>query len=287
MKEAVTVEGGVRALVSNQIINEPVVALSGGGLFHDATMFFSTVIQLVPDDAPLNGPGNLQYTKDHIIQLVKLQLLAQEGSQRDLLARSTHAWLDTLDGAFEPGSTENQAMWTSLGSTILASYMGTGDTTLLARFIPKVDTSSSRTWRTAQAHLNLERGDTAGARVMLDTRYHGRDSLELSGDPGSVRLFAWADLMARMGDFEQAMDAYAQFDSIPPAAWPGLHVRSWAERGALFQELGDRDAAIEMYQKFIGAWENGDETVQPLVDRARAAVAALRGELGEEERGRR
>ncbi len=93
--------------------------------------------------------------------------------------------------------------------------------------------------------------------------------------------------MARMGDFEHAMDAYAQFDSIPPAAWPGLHVRSWAERGALYQELDDREGAIDMYQKFIGAWENGDETVQPLVDRARAAVAALQGELGEEERGRR
>ena len=103
-----------------------------------------------------------------------------------------------------------------------------------------------------------------------------------------MRLFAWANLMARMGDLEQAMDAYAQFDTDRrPGSWPGLHVRSWAERGALYQELGDREGAIEMYQKFIAAWENGDETVQPLVDRARAAVAALRGELGEEERGRR
>jgi len=284
MKQAITLEGGIRNLVSNQIVNQPIVALSGGALFDDATTFFSTVIQMVPEGAPINGPGNREYTRDHIMQLLKLQLLAQEGGQRDLLARSTHAWLDTLDNAFEPGSTEHQEMWTSMGSTILASYMGTGDTTLLARFIPRADTSSSRTWRTALAHLNLERGDTAAARAILNAQYHNRDALELSGDAGSVRQFAWADLMARLGDFDQSMNAYARYDTIPPTAWPGLHVRSWAERGALYQELGDREQAIEMYQKFIAAWESGDESVQSLVDRARAAVAALQGELAEEER---
>jgi serine/threonine-protein kinase len=287
MTQAIEFEGGVRDLVSNQIINEPIVALGGGGMFHDATAFFSTVIQLIPDDAPVNGPGGQQYTKDHIVQLVTLQLLTQEGSQTELLARSAHAWLDTLDGALEPGSTQRQARWNSMGSTILASYMVTGDTTVLTRFISQVDTASSRTWRTALAQLTLERGDTAAARGMLDSQFHNRDSTELSGAAGAVRLFAWAGLMARLGDFEPAVDAYARFDSTPPAQWPGLHVRSWAERATLYQELGELELAIEMYQRFIVAWANGDETVQPLVDRARAAVAALQGELAEEERGRR
>jgi tetratricopeptide (TPR) repeat protein len=286
MQEAISVAGGVRALVSNQVIYEPIVALGGGGKFADATEFFSTVIQLIPDEAPIDGPGNLEYTKSQIVQLLTLQLLTQEGSQTDLLARSTHAWLDTLDGAFASGSPEHQRMLTVLGSTVLASYVATGDTTVLARFISQADTVASRTWRNALAHLTLERNDTAGARALLDSLFHSRDAIELRGDAGAVRLFAWAGLMARLGDLEPAVAAYARFDSVPPTQLPGLHVRSWAERAALYQELGERELAIEMYERFIAAWENGDDTVQPLVDRARAAVAALRGELAEEERGR-
>jgi serine/threonine protein kinase/tetratricopeptide (TPR) repeat protein len=286
MRQAIAAAGGVRALVSNQLIEQPLVVLSGGAKFEDATEFFNTVIQLVPDDAPVTGPGNLEYTKEHILQVLRLQLLTQAGSPRDLLARSTQAWLDTLDNAFEVGSPEHQQMWDGLGSTILASYVGTRDTTVLARFLARVDTSSSRTWRTVEAHLALERGDTAAARRHVNTYYHNRDSLELRGDHGAARLYAWADLMARMGDLGAAVEAYAQFDSREPGAWPGLHVRSWAERGALYQELGDREHAIEMYRKFIAAWENGDEWVQPLVARARAAVTALEGELAEQgERG--
>jgi hypothetical protein len=55
-------------------------------------------------------------------------------------------------------------------------------------------------------------------------------------------------------------------------------VRAWAELGALYQQLGEGDRAIEMYERFIAAWENGDAEVQPLVDRARAEVATLRGQ---------
>ncbi len=43
-------------------------------------------------------------------------------------------------------------------------------------------------------------------------------------------------------------------------------------------ERRERRKAIEMYQKFIDALEDGDETVQPMVERARRALAALRGE---------
>jgi tetratricopeptide (TPR) repeat protein len=113
--------------------------------------------------------------------------------------------------------------------------------------------------------------------------------LEIGGsDAGLVRLFVWASLLARLGEIDEAVDAYALFDTdVMPANWPGLHVRSWAERGALYQETGDRESAIQMYERFIAAWDGGDDIVQPLVDRARAAVAALRGELADEERGRR
>ena len=58
-------------------------------------------------------------------------------------------------------------------------------------------------------------------------------------------------------------------------------IRTWAERAVLYQQLGETDRAIAMYEKFIAAWADGDAEVQPLVERARAAVAALKGEVRE------
>jgi len=51
--------------------------------------------------------------------------------------------------------------------------------------------------------------------------------------------------------------------------------------------LGQTDKAIEMYEKFIEAWQDGDQHVQPSVERARRAVRVLRGEveIGETEMG--
>ena len=52
----------------------------------------------------------------------------------------------------------------------------------------------------------------------------------------------------------------------------------------LYQQLGDTTNAIALYEKFIAAWEDGDAFVQPLVNRARAVVAALRNEAAPPER---
>ena len=51
-----------------------------------------------------------------------------------------------------------------------------------------------------------------------------------------------------------------------------------ALRGALYQAMGDRSRAIEFYEKFISAWERADTALQSLVDRAREAVASLKGD---------
>ena len=129
------------------------------------------------------------------------------------------------------------------------------------------------------AHLILERGDTAAALNRYDQNFVQRDSTELVGEFGCARLFAWADLQARVGNAKASVDAYALFDTeASRIKCPALHVRSWAERGALYQQLGDSAKAIENYDRFIRAWANADAILQPQVDRARKAVAALRGE---------
>ena len=95
-----------------------------------------------------------------------------------------------------------------------------------------------------------------------------------------MRSFAWADLLVHLGEPAEAIEIYSRLDSTSARlAIPMLQVRSWAERGALYQQLGERDKAIEMYQLFIAAWSDGDDIVQPQVQRARDAVAALEGRV--------
>jgi tetratricopeptide (TPR) repeat protein len=82
----------------------------------------------------------------------------------------------------------------------------------------------------------------------------------------------------QLGELEAAAEAYELFDELESIGGEAVLVRSWAELAALYQQLGEGDRAIEAYERFIAAWENGDEVVQPTVDRARAEVARLRGE---------
>lgn len=130
------------------------------------------------------------------------------------------------------------------------------------------------------AHLAFARGDTTTARARITAHFERRDELELRNQPGSVRLVAWADLMARLGQPERATQALEIFetDEVGDNPWGPMHVRSWAERGALYQALGDTDRALEMYERFIEAWQDGGTIVQPQVQRAREALAALHGE---------
>lgn len=129
------------------------------------------------------------------------------------------------------------------------------------------------------AHVALERGDSAAARARVDAHFRNRDVTELRGGPGAVRLFGWADLLARLGELEAAADAFALFDTdVRELNSAPLNVRSWAERGALHEELGDQELAIEMYERFVRNWSEGDELVQPSVQEARNRLTELRGE---------
>jgi hypothetical protein len=118
--------------------------------------------------------------------------------------------------------------------------------------------------------------------VRVDRHYRQPADAEFSGDQGVIRAFAWGDLLARLGEPRLALEAYGRLDSADQRVQhPGFVVRSWAERGSLYQRLGETARAIENYERFIEAWEDSDPELQPLVDRARGAVAALRGELRE------
>jgi tetratricopeptide (TPR) repeat protein/TolB-like protein len=282
---------GVAARTMERAIDDPVVArqlvprsvdlvlssLTSGARLRRAQELAETLLSGVPLDT-VAGPNSITYSKAMLAQFFTVGIQAVVGAEVELLGVALPAWLDAIDEHYGPGTVPHQTRWTASGSTVLAAYLVTKDTTSLTRFLAAVDTTGSRTWRTMDAHLALARGDSSRARARLDAGFTNRDEVELSGDPGAARLFAWARLLEELGRPLEAAEAYALFDTdASPNLWGALHVRSWYERGELYRQLGDERRAVEMYEKFVEAWAEGDDVVQPLVADARAAIEGLRG----------
>ncbi len=250
-------------------------ALYGGARRDLTAQALQGLLAMVPTDT-IVGPDNIAWTKGLFEQFQMVNVDATLGQRVDLLAGETHALLDALDASYEPGTAAHETHWLASGPSVLATYLATGDGTLLSRFVAFADTARSRTWRTIEAFLALERGDTTAARTALQTHFVDRDDVEISGDPGAVRLFAWAVLQERLGDLEEALASFALFDTEASFDLNTvLHVRSWYERGRLLQALDRPAQAAEQYERFVSAWAGGDEVVQPLVAQAAATLAKL------------
>jgi TolB-like protein len=76
------------------------------------------------------------------------------------------------------------------------------------------------------------------------------------------------ELLQRMGRPEEAIRYGLVFG---PQPWMGVPL------GKLYEEIGDRDRALEAYGWVTLAWENADPLLQPKIAEARQAIARLRG----------
>lgn len=257
-------------------------ALSGGGKLERIDRFIDRLLEALREAAggTANGPGGVSYPIDVVADLIRLGIVGAIGTDAVEAGRRAGAWLDTLGILFADDSLDYMRAFAANGSTVLLAYLASRDTTLLSRFLARIDTTGSRTWATMDAHLALARGDTARANRRVRQQVDNADELEYEGNAGAVRAFGWADLLTQLGRLSDAVEIYGQLDSTRTALTPpALRIRSFAERGALYQQLGDADRAIEMYERFVEAWRRADAPLQPQVDRAREAIAALRGEL--------
>ncbi len=268
----------LRAILTEVPVDVILSTLEGGARMEELNAFIGQALAAFPGDT-VNGAGNLRYAKEDLAQLVQVLFPARLGVLGEVTAANAHAFLDMLDAGYGPGSADHEVRWRFEGSTVLIAFLASRDTTLLTRYLAAIDTTTtgSRTWRVMDAELALERGDTGTARLRVENHYLGRDELEIRGNHGAARLFAWADILVRLGELEEAVAAYALYETdLGTSNVAPLQVRSWLARGELYERLGRPEEAVAMYERFIDAWEDGSELVQPAVDEARSRVAVLR-----------
>jgi tetratricopeptide (TPR) repeat protein/predicted Ser/Thr protein kinase/TolB-like protein len=262
----------------------PGLLVGGGGRVQAGRRLNATLFRGIPvDSAPFTG--GIQVAMSDLAQLTDRLLAAHAGTAiaLDGAAAEVRAFLDRYAGR---DSVRVRRVTTEFGSALLAFFVVGRDTALLAQLVADADTVISLTRRVASAHLALARGDTAAARASVDRYYRQPAPGEFIGESGLIRAFAWGDLLTRLNEPRAALEAYAHLDtSDQRVQHPGFVVRSWAERGALHQQLGETAEAIREYERFIAAWQYADPELQRLVERARAAVAALRGEIKTDEQG--
>src|SRR2546430_8326286 len=113
--------------------------------------------------------------------------------------------------------------------------------------------------------------------MRVDPHYRRGGAAVFAGFEGGTRCFAWGCFSARLREPRLAIEAYARLDSLDDHINnAGFVVRSWVERAAVYQQVGDAPQAIRYYERFIEAWQYTDPELQPFVERARKAVAALK-----------
>ena len=245
----------------------------GGGRLEAARRLTRAWLANIPVDSG-NGPANLRMSKAELIRSIDALVAAEAGLPG----------VREYGGDFQRIAARNagrdtaalRRYMTTLATGYLSAFLATRDSSTLKTILASVDTTNSTTWHVVDAQLALLRGDSARARMRVERHYRRPEQVELRGDNGAIRTYAWADLLSRLGEPGQAIQAFALLDSAERSVpHPGLQVRSWAERGALYQRLGDADKSEEFYRKFIEAWKDADSVLQPMIDRARAALGAL------------
>jgi serine/threonine-protein kinase len=124
-----------------------------------------------------------------------------------------------------------------------------------------------------RAYLALARGDSAAALRLFDARPD-----TASYGAGVLDDLVHAQLLALRG---RASDAATLLARPPVGFNPGmspLEILRALESGRVYEQLGNRDRAIEGYSFVVRAWRNPDPELQPFVNEAHEALRRLSGE---------
>lgn len=170
-----------------------------------------------------------------------------------------------------------------------ALELGTALTFASTHSGPALDTTSPFPILRFDAHL--ARGDTGRAREALASL--DADLAESAPDWFDGNLLFSAEAHAMLGDSVTALERMRRFGRDWPRYWTqylflmNLSVggqpntatrlvgRAWLLYGDLAMSRGTPEEARRAYRMVVGLWEGGEPPVQPLVARARAALAQL------------
>ncbi|TFG54017.1 MAG: serine/threonine protein kinase [Gemmatimonadales bacterium] len=147
------------------------------------------------------------------------------------------------------------------------------------------DTAQVRRWREL-AEDQRDPGIDAWAAMEAGDRSRA-ERLYLAAQPDTseapVHVAALARTAEALGRAAEAADYYTRMDTLRYTAsvnagldgdWL-LLVRSYAQRAAVYESLGQRARAMEYYRKFLGLWDDPDPELEPERDLARKALAEL------------
>ena len=126
----------------------------------------------------------------------------------------------------------------------------------------------------ARLHAALARYDSAAASLAEEPD----NGIALVGAYAHLAVADTAGALAHLRRFRQSTWARQPMlvtlgsgIAFAGMLWP----RMLLLEGDLAAATGSRDEARDAYQLFIGAWQNGDAVIQPLVQHARDALARL------------
>ena len=165
------------------------------------------------------------------------------------------------------------------------AYLATRDTMFLGA-VQRWGGSPTNNWPELRALAALSRGDTAAVVEIVRT-FPSADSISRSLlSMNGLRNVARAEVFAELGDARRAVEMYEAISpsrfaegGTPEMGWPA-YIRSFATRGRLYEQLGERDRAIASYEEFLRYWGDGETAVQPQLREAREAIARLKEATG-------
>jgi tetratricopeptide (TPR) repeat protein len=135
--------------------------------------------------------------------------------------------------------------------------------------------------RVLQALVALNAGDTAKAREIA-AQIPPPDTARLITPPNEIDdPLSRASVLAALGQKRAAIQV---LESVNPerfnilgtdTRW-GMYPRSLLERGALYEQVGDRAKAADVYQRYLDLMRDADSALQPQLQLARTRLSALR-----------
>jgi tetratricopeptide (TPR) repeat protein len=132
-----------------------------------------------------------------------------------------------------------------------------------------------------EALVALAAGDTAGAKTLVG-RVPPPDTGRLITPPEQLEdPLSVAHVLAAIGDKRGAVLVHesidpAKFKVLEPDMRWAMYSRSLLERGALYEQLGDRPKAAAAYEKYVDLMRDADPALQPQLQLARTRLSALR-----------